>query len=60
MGVKFAKPQIDLKELLKRKDGDKEIGGGLDALRAHGVERLQARPFEDSRHIAIVGGLCRA
>ena len=59
MGVTFAKPHVDLKALLKWKDGAvKKLAAGLDAMcRKHGVERLQGTAhFEDSRHLAIVGG----
>jgi dihydrolipoamide dehydrogenase len=59
MGLKFAKPKIDLDMLRQWKGGAvKKLATGLESLcRKHGVERLPgAAHFEDSRHLAVVGG----
>jgi dihydrolipoamide dehydrogenase len=59
LGVTYAKPHIDLDGVRSWKDSVvKRLVAGLDSLcRKHGVERLGGvAHFEDSRHVAIVGG----
>lgn len=59
MGVKYAKPKIDLDAVRTWKDDAvQRLARGLESLcKKHGVERLTGTAhFEDSRHVAIVGG----
>jgi dihydrolipoamide dehydrogenase len=59
MGVNYAEPKIDIKAVKAWRDGTiRKLAAGLDSIsKKHGVERLQGMAhFEDSRHVAIVGG----
>ncbi|MFQ5491882.1 MAG: dihydrolipoyl dehydrogenase [Phycisphaerae bacterium] len=59
LGIKFAKPKVDLDKLRDWKNGViKKLSTALDGqCKRLGVERIKGRArFEDSRHVAVVGG----